>query len=69
MPDSLEKAQESHQTQQRVEGEKEKKTDDLSTCVPGGLSEEDLKSLKEELDRAKEESSNNFSSSSGCVIV
>lgn len=59
------KAKENEEEDKKPEDEKENK---IETCA-GGLTEEQLKTLQEDLDRAKEDSNNSFSSSSRCVIV
>lgn len=41
--------------------------DNIGTCF-GGLDDEESRKLKEELDRAREEGQNNYSTKSRCVI-
>jgi mRNA-degrading endonuclease toxin of MazEF toxin-antitoxin module len=53
------------QTRNLESVEKEEKENKIGSCT-GELSEEHLKNIQDELDRAKEE--NNFSSNSRCVI-
>lgn len=68
MPDSPEK---DSQAKKRETSQEEKKDEnDVVTCfpeAPGGLTEQQAREIREELDRAKEE--NNYSSSSRCLIA
>lgn len=68
MSDSPEKEPE---TKKRETSQEEKKDEnEIGTCfpdAPGGLTEQQSREIREELDRAKEE--NNISTSSRCVIM
>lgn len=60
------------QAKKKRESSQEEKKDEneIATCfpdTPGGLTEQQAREIREELDRAKEE--NSYSSSSRCVIV
>lgn len=52
--------------EKKPEEKKAEEENNLNTCA-GGLTDEQLKSLQEDLDRAKED--NNFSSRSRCVVA
>lgn len=56
---------ESEQTSSQFTEKDDKDSNKLTSCT-GEISEETLRSIQEDLDRAKE--SNSFSSSSSCVI-
>lgn len=60
------KPEENQNKEKKPEEAKVEEENNISTC-DGGLTDEQLKTLQEDLDRAKE--SNSFSSSSRCVIV
>lgn len=59
---------ENHKTKRSSEPSEEQKTENnvVNTCA-GGMTEEQARKLKEDLDRAKEES--NFSSKSRCSMM
>lgn len=66
--DSEKKISKDFNTQRNLESvENKDEKNRLDSCT-GELSEENLRKIQEELDKAKEESNNNYSSSSRCVI-
>lgn len=70
MSDSQEDNKNSENRGTTKEETEKKDENEIATCfpdTPGGLTEQQARELREELDRAKEE--NSYSTSSRCIIV
>lgn len=70
MSDSPEKNKQTKKRETAQQEPEKKDENEIATCFPdspGGLTEQQAREIREELDRAKEE--NSYSTSSRCVIT